>query len=602
MTGLLAFFNGRRTVNNLTATLTHKVALHVQDNLQASLEEARMVNRINADALPRDSFAIETSTDLEKQIWSQIEAFPTLASIYVGNAQSELVSATRSQSGEIATIGIAGPITDNQFQTFTTDAQGDRQELVSATPDYDPRQRPWYQDAIAAGSPVWGSIYVWLAPYPNLALPAVQPATSELLAVVGADISLLAVGDFLSSLQVGRSGQVFIIERDGLLIATSTTETPYSGQFERIDASESSNPLTRATARAVLREYGNFAAVEQEERFNFRHRLRNHVVQVYPFRDGRGLDWLIVVAIPQSDFTGTVNMQARTTLLLGAIAVGIATALGLLAARRTLQPLVRLNTAAVALKAQQFEPQAIADLTERQDEVGEFARVFQAMAATIGRRTQSLDEQLRALNLEVSRAQWRDRNAELIRLKPHQKQIATIRQINRLQIDLKTLLERSVFFCNFTPREMARLIAKGYQRNYSPDDVICREDEPGDEFYIILTGRVEILVEKLGKHLNTFDAGAAFGELSLLLGIPRTATAIARNYTTLFILARNDLSEILQQHPQLRDRLAQQLYIHQAELEERREILNRYNLLDEDFQHRLLFWIQRRLETLFGGT
>ncbi len=600
-TGLLAFLNGRRTVNNLTQTLTHKVVVHVEESLHDHLETAHTINQINANALRQQALAPAANSPLEQQLWSQIETFPRLSYVYAANARGAFVGSGRNRDGS-ANLGVAQP-SDRQFQTYSTDPLGQRQALVSTTTDYDPRQRPWYTAALAAQQPSWGPIYLWSAPYPNLALPAVQtvPDAAGAPAVVATDISLNSLSNFLRSLQVGKTGQIFVVERSGLLVATSTTEEPFTNDFERVPADESGDPLTQATAEAVLRRYGNFAAVTADERFHFRWRGRRQVVQVYPFADERGLDWLLVAAIPESDLMGPVNMQARVTLALGCLAIAIAIGLGLLAARRALQPLLRLNNAATALKAQQFDPEAIDDLTQRGDEVGEFARVFQSLAATIDAREHSLDEQLHDLRSQLaSGGTWQERHSELARLKPYQKQATTVRQVKNLAVDLSALLKRSTYFCNFSEQEMAQLVARGYQRGYAPGEIICREDELGDEFYVILAGSVEIFVAKLGKPLNTFSAGSAFGELSLLLGMPRTATAKARSYATLFVLERQALADLLEQYPQLRDRLAQQVYIHEAELAERRETLRRYNLQDDDVDRHLLAWIRRHLENLFG--
>ena len=63
-------------------------------------------------------------------------------------------------------------------------------------------------------------------------------------------------------------------------------------------------------------------------------------------------------------------------------------------------------------------------------------------------------------------------------------------------------------------------------------ETIVREGEPGDRFYVIESGEVEILG-------RTFGPGEAFGEIALLRDIPRTATATATTDVTLVALARD---------------------------------------------------------------
>lgn len=58
-------------------------------------------------------------------------------------------------------------------------------------------------------------------------------------------------------------------------------------------------------------------------------------------------------------------------------------------------------------------------------------------------------------------------------------------------------------------------------------EVVFREGEPGAEMYIIQSGAVEVFREINGerKFRRTLEKGDFFGEMSLLEGIPRTATA-----------------------------------------------------------------------------
>jgi len=137
----------------------------------------------------------------------------------------------------------------------------------------------------------------------------------------------------------------------------------------------------------------------------------------------------------------------------------------------------------------------------------------------------------------------------------------------------------------------------------SEGEYICREDEPGDAFYVILAGSVEIYVEKINKFLTNLSAGAFFGELSLLLGIPRTATVRTTAETILFAIDRDGLQKLLQTYQDLADQIAAELNNHKAELSERKEMLKKWGLLDENdrsFTENPLSWIRKQMTTRFG--
>ena len=171
------------------------------------------------------------------------------------------------------------------------------------------------------------------------------------------------------------------------------------------------------------------------------------------------------------------------------------------------------------------------------------------------------------------------------------------------QLNLPDLLKSVKFFNNFSAHDIQELINIGYKTTLGEGEYICREDEPGDAFYIILEGSVEIYVEKINKFLTNLSAGAFFGELSLLLGIPRTATVRTTEETILFVVDRLGLQKLLQTYQELADQIAAELHNHKAELDERKEMLKKWGLLDENdrsFSENPLSWIRQVMTVRFG--
>jgi glucose-6-phosphate 1-dehydrogenase len=79
---------------------------------------------------------------------------------------------------------------------------------------------------------------------------------------------------------------------------------------------------------------------------------------------------------------------------------------------------------------------------------------------------------------------------------------------------------------------------------------IVQHGDTGNEMYFICRGQAEVL-DRAGKLLNVLDEGNFFGELSLLLSRPRTATVRAATPCDLFVLGRADFDKALRDHPQL---------------------------------------------------
>jgi len=88
---------------------------------------------------------------------------------------------------------------------------------------------------------------------------------------------------------------------------------------------------------------------------------------------------------------------------------------------------------------------------------------------------------------------------------------------------------------------------------YEPNDIIFCEFEPGNDFYFIQSGRVEIvkIINNREKTLDILSAGDVFGEMAILEEEPRSASAIAIEHVKLLRFRRENFDALLQGNPQL---------------------------------------------------
>ncbi len=90
------------------------------------------------------------------------------------------------------------------------------------------------------------------------------------------------------------------------------------------------------------------------------------------------------------------------------------------------------------------------------------------------------------------------------------------------------------------------------EREVAPGTVMFRQGEPGDAMFVIKTGKVELFVKDTAGQkivLHTAGPGEQFGELSLLDGGSRTATATTIEACELLVLDRDDLLQLFRKRP-----------------------------------------------------
>ena len=109
------------------------------------------------------------------------------------------------------------------------------------------------------------------------------------------------------------------------------------------------------------------------------------------------------------------------------------------------------------------------------------------------------------------------------------------------------LLRSLPIFAPLQAPVMERLASNLISLVAAPEEVIIRQGEPGDRFYLIADGKVTVSVD--GRAIRTLGAGDFFGEIALLRDVPRTATVIAAGQVHLYALARAEFIEAVTGHP-----------------------------------------------------
>ncbi len=109
------------------------------------------------------------------------------------------------------------------------------------------------------------------------------------------------------------------------------------------------------------------------------------------------------------------------------------------------------------------------------------------------------------------------------------------------------LLRGVEFFHAFTNDELEEILEISTLRRYQLHDLIIRETGSGDSFYVILEGGAKVVKGRIPhnmKELDIISEGECFGEMSLLLGAPRTANVIAGVNCTLFEIDADSLDRL----------------------------------------------------------
>ncbi|HEY9703666.1 MAG TPA: PAS domain S-box protein, partial [Allocoleopsis sp.] len=177
---------------------------------------------------------------------------------------------------------------------------------------------------------------------------------------MGIDLSLSNISQFLRSLKIGKSGEVFIIERSGLLVANSTNQPPYklvNGKAQRQQIKDIQKPLIHSIFETIIKKFGDLKQINKGQLSE-----QNTFIQVMPYKDNYGIDWLIIITVPKSDFTAEIKANNNRTILLCFFTFLTSTGIGILIASWINRPILNISKASEAIATGELNEPLLEDI------------------------------------------------------------------------------------------------------------------------------------------------------------------------------------------------------------------------------------------------
>jgi methyl-accepting chemotaxis protein len=437
LTSYLSFRTGQASANDVATRLSEEVAQRVEERVFSFLDTPEYFHSINTASVKSDDLNVLDFKQLGRQFWNEVYISKSVPYLYFGDTQGRFIGINTNFGQGEAVYKIQDPSTNMKRVTYKVDANGNPTGDPLATETYDSRTRPWYQAAAQSGKQAWSPIYTFAAAH-NLGISAVAPvldSQGKLQGVLGIDLTLTDLTDFLRQLKPSPNGKAFIIENDGSLVATSTEEDPYKTstvtvngqsveQQNRINAMDSQDPLVVAAAQNLRNSLGAYDKIAFTQDPSSGHALprafafdlngNRELGEVVRVSDDRGLNWLVVVIIPANDFMAGVYDNIRNTVYFGLVVLVLATILGYGLASQIIKPITRVIRVAAGIEKGRYDLAQLDPVAARTDELGQLARVFHRMADEVHNREQQLQQQVHQLKIEVDEAKRQKEIQEIV--------------------------------------------------------------------------------------------------------------------------------------------------------------------------------------------
>lgn len=406
----ISFRAGQRSVNDLASQLRTELTARIENELNSYFSIPHDLNQINSGLLAEKKVDMKEGLSAP-QFLQQAKFSPYIFGIYCGDVRGDFLGSFRYIDDDRPprlTMVSATKSNGHLYTFYDVDNLGNRTHLIEAFDFYDPRIRPWYAAALRKQGQTWSDVYLDF----STLLPTItasQPVYGEREQIIGVCATDVTLPDdfrnFLASLQIGKTGEAFVIDRAGQIITSSTDEPLTVGEGDEatlIQATNSSEPLIQETAQFLQRQFGDISAIQTPQSLDFLRQGQRQFVQVLPFQDGKGLDWLIVVTVPEADFMARIYANAWNTLWLALAALGSAIGMGLLTARWITRPMVDMTEASERL--------AEGNLQQRVDdqsqilEITTLAQSFNSMAGQLEGAFNTLEDKVEERTADLAKA------------------------------------------------------------------------------------------------------------------------------------------------------------------------------------------------------
>lgn len=382
--GFLGLIWGTHVITTTSSYLTSQEVLHrhardiMMNIADLALEQSQrhLLHAHGATALTKRLLAskvVSNQSDgigvLERYLSEQLSVNPHFAGIYVGMPNGDFYDVrhydAKIKDGFRTKLILNAPqgrtvrlvYRDSRFQPML-------EETDDADP-YDPRQRPWYQKAIAQNRIVWTNPYIFYTsrkPGITIAGPFFD-ASGKLMGVVGVDIEIDQLSVFIGNLKIGKNGKAFMLNRNGDVVAfgdlskliinkTLPTEASHLATIWEIDDSLSRKAFQAAR---IEKDPSGMLVLDGPRFARFEHQGQRHLAMFIPFTASRW-PWITGVYLPEDDYLGAIKSNQRFNILITLIISLFAAFIGFLLARGVIRPIAQLGKTSREMKMGMLAP------------------------------------------------------------------------------------------------------------------------------------------------------------------------------------------------------------------------------------------------------
>ena len=345
------FYAARRNVADVVGQLNRQIVGSVQNEVRGTLNDAWSVQEAVRSIFFQEAIKPTDEAKREFIFLALLRSHPTLSWIALGLPDGAFFGALKAGDDEIDMVEVKQDpetgIRQQRVDSYTPQSGDVMFRGRKITPsDYVATAQPWYQRAVAEDGPGWSM----LSDLPYRDRPAIVTSTPivinlDFAGVVAVVVEMERLSKFLAGLQVGKTGTVVLLDRNGRTVASAALaalKQQRRGEMPELDMLARDHPMLASVAGLLHGSSLSLADLRETRQLQTTGPIdgKDYFVTFSPLNFNT---WVVATVIPANDFLASIQRSAMILLIALAALTVIVAAIGILSANHLVAaPLLRI--------------------------------------------------------------------------------------------------------------------------------------------------------------------------------------------------------------------------------------------------------------------
>lgn len=339
--GLLAYQSSRVVVDDLWQRLSGELASRTTQRTLRYLEPAVPAIHATQELAKQGRIDMSDEMSVLRHLRAMLIANPQFTWMSHASEDGTYLAVHRTPEGPLkATVRTQLPEAERGdaptiLRSFAVSDSGEIRQVDQKRGDYDPRRREWYGPGRASEGGRWVEPFIFVTVgAPGFMYVARDYREGTIRGVWAVEYEVSTLSDFLETLHIGEHGRAYVVSNDGLVVGHpgGVTTSRDGDELEIIRAERHPDSMLRDAWIELQRLGGGARSFE----------IGENLVMAEPFPQDTGIDWLVLVVVPASDFFGPIERQAWHNGLIAAVAALAAILLGVFFTNRVSRDLLAI--------------------------------------------------------------------------------------------------------------------------------------------------------------------------------------------------------------------------------------------------------------------